>query len=119
MIKISKKQNASSGIRTRDVSLETHRDLHNTIKSLISDQFNEIIKFSDMIETVIYFTIYDKMILSRTFKVCWNNFLIVPDRKNIKLISSGTWPAQIDKILKMTLAPPGGRGEVVKVRRIV
>ena len=26
---------------------------------------------------------------------------------------------KIDKILKMTLAPPGGRGEVVKVGRIV
>ena len=51
---------------------------------------------------VIYFTIYD-------------NF----DRKNIKITSIGTFVAQINKMLKMTLAPPGGRGEILKVRQIV
>ena len=42
------------------------------------------------------------------------------DRKNIKLFSpTRTCPAKIDKLLKMPLAPSGGRGETVKVRHIV
>ena len=63
--------------------------------------------------------IYDKTMLSRKLKIYENNFLIDLDRKNMKLTSSGTSPAQIDKILKMPLAPPRGRGEAVKVRHIV
>ena len=42
-----------------------------------------------------------------------NDFLIDLVRKNIKLTSYGTSPARIDKMLKMTLAPPGGRTEVI------
>ena len=37
----------------------------------------------------------------------------------MKLTSSGTSPAQIDKITKMPLAPARGRGEAFKVRHIV
>ena len=70
IIQISKKQNAYTGIRTRDVYLETYKDLHYAIKSLVSGQFNQFIKSVDMTETVIYFTIYDKFILSRTLKIC-------------------------------------------------
>ena len=66
-----------------------------------------------MTKTVIYFTIYDKLMLSRKLKIWENNFLIDLDRENIKLISSGTWSAGMDKILEMTLAPPGGRTELL------
>ena len=51
--------------------------------------------------------------LSRKMKTFENDFLIDLVRKNIKLTSSGTSPARIDKMLKMTLAPPGGRTEVI------
>ena len=44
-----------------------------------------------------------------------NIFLIDLDRKNIKLISSGTSPTRIVKILKMTLVPPGGHIELVLI----
>ena len=57
--------------------------------------------------------IYDKTMLSRKLKIYENNFLIDLDRKNIKLTSSGTSSARIDKMLKMILAPPGGRTEVI------
>ena len=53
--------------------------------------------------------------LSRKLKINENNFLIDHDRKNIKLTSSGTRPAEIVKVLKMTLAPPGDLTELVKV----
>ena len=57
--------------------------------------------------------------LSRKFKLSENNYLIDLDRKNIKLSSSGTSPAQIDKMLKMTLAPPGGRTEVIESHSLI
>ena len=66
-----------------------------------------------MTKTVIYFTIYDTLMLSRKLKIWENNFLIDLDRENIKLISSGTLSAGMDKILEMTLAPPGGRKELL------
>ena len=66
-----------------------------------------------MTDTIIYFTIYDKLMLSRKMKTFENDFLIDLVRKNIKLTSYGTSPARIDKMLKMTLAPPGGRTEVI------
>jgi len=37
----------------------------------------------------------------------------------IKVTSSGTSRAGVDKILKMTLTPPGGRDEGVEVKHIV
>ena len=52
--------------------------------------------------------------LSRKLKIYENNFLIDLDRKNIKLTSSGTSSARMDKMLKMTLAPSGGQTEVVE-----
>ena len=54
------------------------------------------------------------MMLSEKLKIYENNFPIDLDRKNIKLTSSGTSSARMDKMLKMTLAPPGGHTEVVK-----
>ena len=63
-------------------------------------------------------TAYNFM-LSINKKVWWINFPIDLDRKNIKLTLSGYWPADIDKLLKMNLAPPGGRGRVVKVGDLV
>ena len=72
-----------------------------------------------MTKTVIYFTIYDKLMLSRKLKIWEYIFVIDLDRKNVKLTSSGTWPAHLDKILKITLPPPGGHGEIVKVWFIV
>ena len=72
-----------------------------------------------MTKTVIYFTIYDKLMLSRKLKIWEYIFVINLDRKNVKLTSSGTWPAQLDKILKITLPLPGGHGEVVNVWFIV
>ena len=63
--------------------------------------------------------IYDKFMLSRKFKLSEINFLIDFDRKNIKLTSSGTSSARIDKMLKMTLAPPGGRTEVIESHYII
>ena len=116
---ISKKTKRCTGIRTRSVFVEAHKDLHYAIESSVSSQFNKNINFLSPTKTVIYFTIYDKLIKSRKLKVWYYNFLINLDRKNIKLTSSGTWPAQIDEILKRTLAPPGGHGEVVKVGHIV
>ena len=53
------------------------------------------------------------MMLSEKLKIYENNFPIDLDRKNIKLTSSGT-SARMDKMLKMTLAPPGGHTEVVE-----
>ena len=41
------------------------------------------------------------------------------NRKNMKLTSSGTSPAQIDKITKVPLASPRGRGEAVRNKHIV
>ena len=41
------------------------------------------------------------------------------DQKNIKLTSSGTSPTEIVKILKMTLAPPSARLELVLIWHIV
>ena len=55
--------------------------------------------------------------LSRKMKTFENDFLIDLVRKNTKLTSSGTSPARIDKMLKMTLAPPGGCAELVKIRQ--
>ena len=57
--------------------------------------------------------------LTRKMKILGNNFLIDRDRTNIKLTLSGTSPAEIVKILRMTLASPGGRKEVGKVEHIV
>ena len=57
--------------------------------------------------------------LPRKIKILENIFLIDRDRKNIKLNLSGTSPAGFVKILKTTLASPGGRKEVVKVGHIV
>ena len=56
--------------------------------------------------------------LSRKLKLKKKYFLIDLDRKNIKLTSSGTSPAGIVKILKMALAPPGGRIELVLIWHI-
>ena len=78
-----------------------------------------MIKFLGITDTVIYYTIYDKFMLSRKFKLSEINFLIDFDRKNIKLTSSGTSSARIDKMLKMTLAPPGGRTEVIERHYII
>ena len=72
-----------------------------------------------MTGTVIYFTIYDTLMLSRKLKISENKFLIDLDQKNIKLISSSTITTGIINILKMTLAPPGGRTELVLIRNIV
>ena len=57
--------------------------------------------------------------LSRKFKLSENNNMIDLDRKNIKLSSSGTSPVRIYKMLKMTLAPPGGRTEVIEGHYII
>ena len=57
--------------------------------------------------------------LARKLKNYENTFLIDLDRKNIELTSSGTSPARIDKMLKMTLAPPGGHTEQVRIWHIV
>ena len=57
--------------------------------------------------------------LSRRLKIYENNFLIDLDRKNIKLTSSGTSLARMDKILKMSLAPPADHTELVMIRDIV
>ena len=73
----------------------------------------------DITDTVIYFTIYDKFMLSRKFTLTENNYLIDLDRKNMKLSASGTSSARIDKMLKMTLAPPGGRIEVIEGHYII
>ena len=40
-------------------------------------------------------------------------FLTILTENKIKVTSSGTSPASIDKILKMALTPPGGRDEGV------
>ncbi len=72
-----------------------------------------------MIVTVIYFTINDKLSSSRKLKnlkkVISNRFL----PKQYLTFSSGTQMAQIDSMLKSTLAPPGGRAELVMVRHKV
>ena len=57
--------------------------------------------------------------LSRKFTLSENNYLIDLDRKNINLNSSGTSPGRIDKMLKMTLAPPAGRTEVIEGHYII
>ena len=57
--------------------------------------------------------------LSRKIKILENNFLIDRDRKNLNITSSGTSPAEIVKILKMTLTPPCDHTELVKVRYLV
>ena len=56
---------------------------------------------------------------SRKLKIYENNFMIDLDRKIIKITSSGTSTAGIVKILIMTLAPPGGRTELVMILHIV
>ena len=55
----------------------------------------------------------------KILKILENNFLIDRDRNNIKVTLSGTSPAGIVKILKMTLAPPGGCAELVMILHIV
>ena len=52
-------------------------------------------------------------------KIRLNYFFNDFDRKKIKVTSSGTSPTGIDKILKMTLAPPGGHDEGVEVKHVV
>ena len=113
IILILKKQNASKEIRTHNVSMEAQKDLHYAIRSMTGGIFNLNIKFLSLTETVIYFTIYDKLMLSRKLKNSENKFLIDLDRKNIKLISSETSLTGNDKILKMTLPPSGGQEKLV------
>ena len=72
-----------------------------------------------MTVNVIYFTIYDKLMVSRNLKIRGNNFLIESDWKKIKRASARALPAAIDKMLKMALAPPGDRIEALKVRYLV
>ena len=93
--------------------MEAQKYLHYAIRSLTVGVFNLNIKFLSWTETVIYFTIYEKLMLSRKLKISENKFLIDLDRKNIKLTSSGTSPTRNDKILKMTLQPPGGHKKLV------
>ena len=57
--------------------------------------------------------------LSRRLKIRLNYFLTILTENKIKVTSSGTTPVGIDKILKMTLTPPGGRDEGVEVKHIV
>ena len=57
--------------------------------------------------------------LSRRLKIGLNYFLTILTENKIKVTSSGTSPASIDKVLKMALTPPGGRDEGVKVKHIV
>ena len=59
------------------------------------------------------------MMLSEKLKIYENNFLIDFDRKNIKLTSSGTSPPRMDKLLKVTLAPPGDHTEVIESHYII
>ena len=84
IILISKKQNASNETRTHNVCVETQKDLHYAIRSLTVGVFNSNIKFLSLTETVIYFTIYDTLMLSRKLKISENKFLIDLDRKKYK-----------------------------------
>ena len=84
IISISKKQNASNETRTHNVGVETQKDVHYAIRSLTVGVFNSNIKFLSLTETVIYFTIYDTLILSRELKISENKFLIDLDRKKYK-----------------------------------
>ena len=52
--------------------------------------------FLSMTESVIYFTIYGKLMLSRKLKIRRNNFLVDLDWEKIKLTSQETWATQID-----------------------
>ena len=99
--------------------VEAHKDLHYATKSLLTSQFNWSIKFLSLTKTVTYFTIYDQLTISKKLKIWLYNFLIDLDRKIIKLTLSETSQAQIDKILKMPLAPPRGREEALKVMHMV
>ena len=54
--------------------------LHYAIKSLITSLFYYFIQFFDITNNVIYFTIYDKLMLSRKLKMYENNFLIDLDQ---------------------------------------
>ena len=69
-------------------------------------QANDI--FLGMNENIIYFTIYDKLMLSRKLEVRRKTSLIDFDWVKIKLTPHEAWLAPIDQMLKMTLAPPGG-----------
>ena len=91
--------------------MEGLEDHHYAIKSSIASQFNWIMYFLSTNEIVIYFTIYENMMLSRRLKIRLNYFLTILTENKIKVTSSGTSPASIDKILKMVLTPPGGRDE--------
>ena len=57
--------------------------------------------------------------LSRKFKLSENNYLIDLDQENVKLSLSSTSPVRIYKMLKMTLAPPCGRTEVIECHYII
>ena len=81
IIRISKKQNAYCRIRTRDDLLEGLEDHHYAIKSSIASQFNWIMYFLSTNEIVIYFTIYENMMLSRRLKIRLNYFFNDFDRK--------------------------------------
>ena len=57
--------------------------------------------------------------LSRKFKLLENNNLIDLDREYVKLSLSSTSLVRIHKMLKMTLAPPGGHTEVIECHYII
>ena len=84
IIQIPKKQNASSGIRTREGPTEGLDDLHYAIKSLNTTESNWIIMFFRMTENVINFTIYGKLVLSRKPKIHQEFFLFDFDKKYIE-----------------------------------
>ena len=68
-IQILKKQKASDGNRTRHVFVIAHKGLHYAIESSVTRQFNQIIKLLSITKTVIYFTIYGKLMLSRKLTI--------------------------------------------------
>ena len=96
IIKILKKQNASSGIRTHIVSVEGFEVLHYAIKSLGTSQSYQIIYFVEMTGNVIYFTINGKLVLSSKLKIRQNKFLVGSDWKYMKLTLHEAVTAQID-----------------------
>ena len=98
------------------MSVEGFEVLHYAIKSLGTSQSYQIIYFVEMTQNVIYFTINGKLVLSSKLRIRQNKFLVGSDWKYMKLTSHEALTAQIDQMLKMTLAPPGGHKELVKVR---
>ena len=76
-----KKRNAYCRIRTHNDLLEGLEDHHYAIKSSIASQFNWIMLFLSTNEIVIYFTIYENMMLSRRLKIRLNYFFNDFDRK--------------------------------------